>query len=160
MSATPINSMLDSQLFAAVVGALIGILPAYWLGFFNERSKEKKTYKFWLFGLSAELTHIQKCITEIKGVIAQRGTPTKRMNSDFVESARLAIFNYERDLVFLESLTNAYRDIVHTNEMLERLERHEDRDAFRPNASASMDGVERSVQALQALINQKTGKKK
>ena len=160
MSADPTNSLFDSQLFAAVVGALIGILPAYWLGFFNERSKEKKAHKLWLFGLSAELSHIQKCITEIKRVIEQRRTPTKRMNSDFVESARLAIFNYERDLEFLESLTNAYRDIVHTNEMLERLERSDNPEAFRSNASASMDGVERSIQALHALIIHKIGNKK
>ncbi len=151
--------MIESQLFAAVVGALIGILPAFWIGLLRERSREKKNYQAWLFGLSAELSHINKCIVEIEDVIQKGDVSTKRMNSDFVKAARLRIFSYDKDTEFLEMLTNAYRDIVHTNDMLERFEkRTANKQNFQTNVLASMKGVGASVKVLQDSIAWKANK--
>jgi len=153
------TSIFDSQLFAAVVGALIGVIPAYWLGLLHEKSKDKNSYQGWLTGLATELRHIDKCIDEITGVIRKENPSTKRMNSDFIEQARLAIFNFERDADFLESLTNAYRDIVHTNEMLNRYEnKTENRNSMLSNILASMTGVKNSVNDLKTKTEKKRRK--
>ena len=152
----PMISILESQLFAAVVGALIGIFPAYWIGLLHERKKEQKEYQSWLAGLSAELGHIDKCIDEITPIIQGGNPSTKRMNSDFLEQARLAIFSFDVDESFLESLTNAYRDIVHTNDMLNRFEKKvENRNMIQGNTLASMNGVKNSVSALKEKVSQK-----
>ena len=72
-------AILQSQLFAAVVGALIGILPAFGLSLLRENQKEKKSYRAWLSGLCAELNHIQKCIKEISEITKNGKASTKKM---------------------------------------------------------------------------------
>ena len=143
----------DSQTFAAIVGALIGIIPAFILSiWYDKRKKELEDYetrKAWLNGLTAELNHITKVINEITTIVQSGSPSTKRLNSDFIAEARLKIFTYNMDVEFLECLTNAYRDIIHTNGMLKRLEDMvPNHSQFCANVLASMTGVSNSVNCL------------
>ncbi len=143
----------ESQTFAAIIGALIGILPAFMLSYWYDRRKKEledyESHKAWLNGLAAELNHITKVIGEITTIIQGGDVSTKRLNSDFIEKARLKIFTLDMDADFLEALTNAYRDIVHTNDMLERLEKMApNHSQFVQNVISSMTGVSNSVNCL------------
>jgi hypothetical protein len=152
----------DSQTFAAIVGGLIGIIPTFGFSIFYDRCKKKKeereTYFAWINGLSAELNHLKNCTTEIRGYLDTNQIPTKRLNDDFIEKARLVLFSYNKDIHFLESLTTCYRDVVHTNEMLNRLERifletNTTNLPFSRNVISSIDGVNRSISALGVNIS-------
>ena len=149
-------SFAETQLFAAIIGALIGIVPAHLLTAWHERRTGRKDYVSWLNGLFAELKHIEACVNEISDIV-QSGTPsTKRMNEDFLEESRLKFFAFDKDLAFLESLTNAYRDIVHTNAMLDRFEKMAPNHApFQPNVQASMKGVGSSISCLKCKVEQR-----
>ena len=119
----------------------------------KDTTDKKQSYNAWLNGLRAELNHIQDVITEITGIIDSGQVPTKRINSDFLEKARLSLPDHDTDTVFMEQLTTAFRDIVHTNGMLDRLEA-----ATRPkpaSAAASMIGVKASVDALSDTLDAK-----
>jgi Mg2+ and Co2+ transporter CorA len=165
-------ALTDNQT-SAIIGGLIGTvasLGVLWLTIWNENSKrkreDKKNYYTWINALSAEIEHIKNCINEINGYLHKELIPTKRMNSDFIEKSRFVLFNYNKDKDFLVSLTTCYRDIVHTNEMLERLEdmyreTHTNKLSFMNNVKSSMDGVEGSLQILEEKINNiLNGKKK
>jgi len=146
----------DSQLFAAIIGALIGIFPAHLISAWHEKRKDRQTYTSWLNGLLAELKHIDGCITMINQIV-QTGSPsTKRMNSDFVEQSRLTLFGYDKDVDFLQCLTNAYRDLLHTNDMLDRFETMApNHTSFQPNMLACMKGVGASVSCLKCKVETK-----
>jgi hypothetical protein len=118
----------------------------------KEHAKDQKSYRGWLRALRAELHHVRGVIVEITGYVDGGDIPTKRLNYDFIEEARLAIFKHEEDEDFHEILTTAYRDIVHTNGMLDRLEHNPN---LRPNVRSSMDGVLDSVDRLLTKIEAK-----
>ncbi len=151
----------ETQIFAAIIGALIGLIPAFtafilnsWYEKRKKRIADYQTYKAWLNGLTAELNHIKKCINEISNILKKPPSiSTKRMNTDFLEKARLILLGYDEDLDFLESLTNTYRDIVHSNNMLDRLENSESN--VRPNVESSIVGVLGSVHKLSDEIQAK-----
>jgi hypothetical protein len=151
-----LTKITDSQLFAAVIGALIGIFPAQLISAWHEKRKDRQAYAAWLNGLLAELNHIDGCITEITQIV-QKGIPsTKRMNSDFVKQCRLTLFGYDKDVGFLQCLTNTYRDIVHTNDMLDRFEKMaQNHNSLQPNVLASMKGVGASVSCLKCKVEAK-----
>ena len=116
-----------------VAGGAIGFGASWFLARSQRRhaleqkaADERRSYKAWLTGLRAELNHIRKVIDEITPIAAGVNLPTKRINSDFLKEARLVIFKYDEDTDFLELLTTAFRDIVHTNDMLDRLEEETD----------------------------------
>ncbi len=113
---------------------------------------KRAAHKAWLLGLRAELEHLRACIDEIRGILRGPGVPTKRLNSDFVEMARFKFFEYDEESHFLESLTTTYRNIVHTNGMLDRLENNI---GIRGNAMASMNGVSGSVDGLKGKVDAK-----
>ena len=156
-----LSKFLDSQAFAAIIGALIGIIPTAWYAKKRKQQEDRVTYFGWLNGLSAETEHIKKVIQEITGILRAGGICTKRINHDFLEKSRLVIFAYDEDTHFLETLTNAYRDVVHTNDMIDRHERlaasnqTEGATTFVANVLASMEGVGNSINALQALLQNK-----
>lgn len=161
-----IVKFIDSQLFAAIIGALIGIIGVvltFWLSIWHENRKKKQerceAYTAWLNGLRAEIAHVIKCINEISEYVNTGNISTKRMNTDFIEKARLQLFCYDEDIDFLECVTNAYRDIVHTNDMLERLERMffegKAYQTILPNIKASMQGVNNSVNNLKSKVELK-----
>ena len=139
-------------LIGAVIGGLIGAGSAYLVPMIHEKRKEKKEHIAWLQGLSAELKHIGKCITEIKDILNNNGTPSKRINFDFIEKSRLTFFKLNSDVAFLECLTNTYRDIVHTNGMLDYFGNNPQ---TKSNVLASMQGVENSVKCLDCKVKEK-----
>ena len=158
-----LSKFLDSQTFAAIIGAVIGIIPTYIVSAWHEKKKkqaeDRLTYLGWLNGLSAETEHLRKVIQEITGIIQalQRGELcTKRMNHDFLEKARMVIFGYDGDVGFLETLTNAYRDVVHTNDMLDRHEsavmNNRETTGIHGSVLSSMQGVSNSLKALKEQV--------
>lgn len=158
----------ESQSFAAIIGGIIGIIPSFAITYFYEIYKKKRNdsdnYRAWMNGLLAELTHISGCIDEIRGFASKNQVPTKRMNSDFIEKARMVLINYNTDKSFFIILTNCYRDIVHTNDMLNRLERYSaeknpDFIGFFVNVIASLNGVSGSISKLESELNNKINKK-
>ncbi|MFA5994240.1 MAG: hypothetical protein WC823_04745 [Parcubacteria group bacterium] len=86
-----------------------------------------------------------------------RGVPTtKRLNEDYIKSLRFKLLEFENDITFLEVITNAFRDIEHTNGMLDRLEEN-----FKPgdksinNVIGCLDGVKSSVEKLKDSLRYK-----
>lgn len=148
------DNFFNSNIFATIIGGAIGIISAIfttiWYNGHQALKAQCENYKAWCNGVKAEINHILKVIDEIDKILKEHGVPsTKRLNYDYLEQARVKIIMYESDLVFLEILTNAYRDIVHTNGMLDRLE--EDVSKHKNligNTQASIDGVRNSVKAL------------
>jgi len=149
------KSLLDSQLVAAIVGALLVIIPTYFISKKQENRKGLQKHIAWLNGLLAELCHIEKRIAEINDTISRGGISTMRMNSDFLEKSRTNLFDYNPDIDFLESLTKAYGDVVHTNNMLNRFEAIRGDQVFLRNVMASMQGVTGSVTTLKQKVEQK-----
>jgi hypothetical protein len=152
----------DSQMFAAIIGGVIGIIPTFTVTYFYEFYKKKRDdsdkYRAWMNGLLAELTHISGCIAEIKGFASKNQVPTKRLNSDFIEKARMVLIDYNTDKSFFIILTNCYRDIVHTNDMLNRLENNPALGFF-ANVIDSLNGVSGSIINLEKELNNTMAKK-
>lgn len=143
--------LLDSKLFAAVVGGFIAIFSALVVEGWKRKMTRHERHRAWINGVSAEILHLEKVIEEIDSII-KTDISTKRLNHDFIEHSRLAVTEYESDKRFIELLTNVYRDIVHTNDMLQRLEHSK---AHRPNVQNSVRGVRNSVLALKEALERK-----
>ena len=152
------TSFWDSNILAAFVGGLIGffssLVTSIWYTNRQKKILRYQGYYSWCSGVLAEIRHLLKVVDEIKDILDRRGVPsTKRLNHDYLEQARIKVIDFEDDLILLESLTNAYRDIVHTNDMLDRLERDfETKPSFLSNVVSSMVGVKNSLVALQANV--------
>jgi hypothetical protein len=119
------ESFLNSSLFAAIVGAVFVIIGVVLAARITSRAEERKarhSFQAWLHAVLAELRHITKTIDhlldETPKFDAKGMASAERMNSDLLEKARLAIFEYDSDDRLLESLTTFYRFVVHTNTML------------------------------------------
>lgn len=160
----------DSQLFGVIVGAVIGgvigiianLLAVY--GNYRstirvERDKRNKKRSALRNGLLAEIIHVDYVIGEIMLVMSQsHQVCTKRINSDVVGGLRLVLPEYEDDLEFLVRLTNAYRDIVHTNNMLDDLEvantpgNQTKFSQLFPSVIASLKGAKGSVEAVREKL--------
>jgi len=77
------------------------------------------------------------------------------LSAGFLEASRLNWCEYDQSVDFLESLGEAYADIVHTNGMLDRAEeRHSD--PARQAALKSLEGVKGSVSKLKDKVAEKT----
>jgi len=87
-----------------------------------------REYLSWLRGLVPECDLIMTTIDQLQplytGILqtGQSGCPTKQLNTDFLAAARLGILKHPRAAALFPTLTNAYRDVVHTNEMMTRYE--------------------------------------
>jgi len=153
------SSFIDSQLFSVIIGALIGIMGSlliFLLQYFLNKFQKKKNYTHLLYGIKAEDSHLLKVIEEIKGILDRGLSSTKRLNFDFLQSTRFKALEFDEDIEFSEILTNAYRDIDHTNDMLNRLEFiPEMGTSFINNVKASMIGVERSIIKLNEKVDLK-----
>jgi hypothetical protein len=157
-----LSNILDSKTFAAITGVVFGIILTAWREKRKKQRDDLRAYLGWLHGLEAETDHLKKVILEITGImqaIQPGGLCTKRLNHDFLEKARMAIFGYDVDAGFLETLTNAYRDVVHTNDMIERHEQavmnNRDTAGIHGSVLASMQGVNNSVEALRVKLSEK-----
>jgi hypothetical protein len=157
------QSFFTSNIFAAIIGGAIGFFSSIFTSIFynghQARIIKYEDYMAWCNGVKAEINHLLKVISEISSIL-DKGIPcTKRLNHDYLEQARIKIPSFESDLKFLETLTNAYRDIIHTNNMLDRLERDfGNRPQIIGNVVASIDGVKKSVQSLNTGLDTKLSK--
>jgi hypothetical protein len=154
------SSFFESNIFATIVGGAIGffssIFVSIWYSGHHDKVLRYNNYKGWCNGVRAEINHLIKVIDEISSILKENVPSTKRLNHDYLEQARIRIVDFESDISFIESLTNAYRDVVHTNEMLNRLESNFEKSPNSiANVKASMDGVKNSIQALNTKLDVK-----
>lgn len=157
------TSFWTSNIFATIVGALIAIAGSLLIFFIaksweKQRDAEKKeqNYKSLLLGIKAEVNHILKVITELDSILTEGIASTKRLNQDYLQSSRFKIIEFDSDLDFMEILTNAYRDIDHTNGMLDRLEFSlASGNFFIGNVRASLFGVQSSIKKLKESLDKK-----
>jgi hypothetical protein len=99
------------------------------LNFRNEAHKRSlsahNAYASWLRGLIPECEFLLTCLDELQPAFFtgdQVAIPTKRFNNDFLAAARIEMMKHPRSEVLLPKLTPAYRNVTHTNEMMDRLE--------------------------------------
>ncbi len=111
------------------LGFLFGFLSAFlsafliniWIEGHRNKVKIYNDSKAWFNGIKAEINHLMKVSNSIKDVLKSNLTCTLRLNHDYLENARLRITEFESDINFIESLSDTYREIVHTNGMLDIL---------------------------------------
>lgn len=155
------TTFYNSTIFATIIGGLIGIFGSLLIFFCNiwwtnhiDKIKNKKNYLSWLKGMEAEINHLVNVLTELDGILEKGNITTKRLNYDYIQSSRFKIIEFENDINFLEILTNAYRDIEHTNGMLDRLEyTFKPGDPFINNVIASLKGVRASIKKLKEKLD-------
>ena len=146
------------------IGVLAGIVLTQFVSAFYEFVKHLRKRWCWRKGLLAELGKVYDDIIEAKREISAGRAYTKRLNSDFLESSRLAWCECDSRVTFLALLSNAYRDIVHTNGMLDRLEECKKQELLNPSGpktdpapvitSLRVTGIR--VGRLRATFEQKT----
>jgi len=143
---------------AAIVGAIIGIigsllgacLPLIWAVRYNRFQGELEKHDqflMWLRGIIPECEYIVVCVDELAtpfvDTMAGRilACATKRLNSDFLEAARLGILKHPRGANVFLPLTTAYRNVTHTNEMMDRAEQELARARGSQNPHAIIGGI-------------------
>jgi len=146
---------VPDEILAALVGGAIGLLaasvPLLW-SLHYERYKRAlnshRDYLAWLRGIIPECEFIITCIGQLlpvyQGMLqpgAQLVCPTKRLNSDFLAAARLGVMKHPRSVILFPLLTDAYRDVVHSNDMMTRFEDTYQRVIGTPNAAAQLAGI-------------------
>ena len=123
------------QPFIPLLTAFIGAASAWLLAIvwsriydsYRRRIERHEDYLAWLRGLKIECLHVVECIKEIRdgegGYIAiQKGKfscPVKKLNHDFFQQARFSVIRHPRSCKLQEPLTKAFRDVEHTNSMME-----------------------------------------
>lgn len=131
------NNRMSDSVAGAIVGGTIGFVSALAVAvlsllfsFRNEAYKRSlaahNAYVSWLRGLIPECEFLLACLEELRPAFFTTGQvaiPTKRFNYDFLAAARIEIMKHPRSVVLFPKLTAAYRDVVHTNDMMDRLER-------------------------------------
>jgi hypothetical protein len=128
---------MSDSVQGAIVGGIIGFVSAFAVAvlsllftFRNETYKRSlaahNAYVSWLRGLIPECEFLLTCLDELQPAFftgGQVAIPTKRFNYDFLAAARIEIMKHPRSVVLFPKLTAAYRNVVHTNHMMDRLER-------------------------------------
>jgi len=166
---------MPDSILGAIIGALIGLisglavagLSIIWTYRHDEYRRALSTHReyiSWLRGLVPECELILLSIEELRptydDMIATGNLrcPTRRLNSDFLAAARLGVMKHPRGCRLFPPLTRAYRDVVHTNDMMARFEARyretagadqwrEMEGILRPTAEC-MPGVRSSVESL------------
>ena len=128
---------MSDSVGGAIVGGIIGFVSASAVAvlsllftFRNEAYKRSlaahNEYVSWLRGLIPECEFLLSCLDELQPAFLRSGQvaiPTKRFNYDFLATARIEMMKHPRSVVLFPKLTAAYRNVVHTNDMMDRLER-------------------------------------
>jgi len=126
---------MSTELIAATIGGLIGIagssLAFVWSFFYDKYRAALEShdrYHSWLNGLGYECDHALATINELVPSLecnrqGDRRLLLKHLNTDFLAQARTAVLEHERSQGLFPTLTAAYRNIAHCNEMLDRWER-------------------------------------
>jgi hypothetical protein len=173
---------MSDAIAGAIVGGLIGfisglavaalsILWTYRHDQYRRALVTHREYLSWLRGLVPECELIVSSIDELQptynGMLTSGDLrcPTRRLNSDFLAAARLGVMKHPRGSRLFAPLTRAYRDVVHTNEMMSRFETRyrevtgsanrwqEMQGILRPTAEC-MPGARASVEALLAAARE------
>src|SRR5438094_4287249 len=130
---------MSDAIAGALVGGLIGfisglavavlsILWTYLRDQYGDALVTHREYLSWLRGLVPECELIIASIEELRptyeGMLAGGNLrcPTRRLNLDFLAAARLGVMKHPRGCRLFPPLTRAYRDVVHTNDMMARFE--------------------------------------
>src|SRR5881392_313763 len=130
---------MSDAIAGALVGGLIGfisglavavlsILWTYRRDQYGDALATHREYLSWLRGLVPECELIVASIEELRptyeGMLSggDLRCPTRRLNSDFLAAARLGVMKHPRGCRLFPPLTRAYRDVVHTNDMMARFE--------------------------------------
>lgn len=145
---------MSDEVVGAIVGGVIGLLGASiplgwsWISTRFEAAKAiHNTYTSWLRGLIPELEHLEGCVQEIKApydCMANGGNlvcPTKELNTDFLAQARVGIIGHPRAEILFRPLTEAYRDCIHTNDMMRRFEKKYQQATTSQNPRADLAGI-------------------
>ncbi len=159
----PETNNIIPVILPTIIGAVIGIVGSLLIFFLNDKKETEKIkannhqkHLAWLKGIKAEINHLIKVIDEIYKILEDQNVPsTKRLNYDYLQNARLKILEFDTDINFLEILTNAYRDIDHTNGMLDRLEQYGLNCPFIENVKGSLIGAKNSVLSLNKTVDNK-----
>ena len=143
-------SSLAIALFAAVVPLLAGW--AYQR--FTAQTEKWESFRGWINALFIEIEHERRTLTQINGVLHSPSAPTKRFNDDLFAAGKSELISFERAPNFFGQLTRAYRDLKHTNAMLDRLESYREAhptqtdEGIREPCKKCMGGVTDSLNAL------------
>lgn len=128
---------MSDSIAGAIVGGIIGFASALAVAglsvVFSLRNEAYKrslarhnAYISWLRGLIPECKFLLTCLDELQPAFftgGQVAIPTKRFNADFLAAARIEMMKHPRSVILFPKLTAAYRNVAHTNEMMDRLER-------------------------------------
>ena len=110
---------------AALAAALLPMLFAFRNDQYRRAFRAYSEYASWLRGLIPECEFLLQCVDELQPAFSTGGQvtiPTKRFNYDFLGAARTEMIKHPRSITLFPRLTAAYRNIVHTNDMMDRLE--------------------------------------
>lgn len=115
-----------------IVATLIAaIVPIAWALHYDRYKKSLDEHQYWtawITALKSEVTHQLSSLSEIDSAFQQMnarkqlGGVTKRFNDDLFETARKQIIQHQRSPHVFTLLTRTYRDVAHTNAMLDRFE--------------------------------------
>lgn len=165
---------MSDEISGAIVGGLIGfvgaLIPLYHSTCYSRFSRaveEHERYHSWVRGIVRECEHLAESANEVKGLYdaivsgGEIAPPTKELNTDFLGQARSAIIAHPRSPELFGPLTKAFRDCIHTNDMMRRFEhlcgKTEDRPTLaRPLASTikSCEGVLTSISELRKVADE------
>jgi len=108
---------------SAVLVAVISLLLTLRNEAYKRSLAAHNAYISWLRGLVPECEFLLTCLDELEPLAVTAGqVVTKRFNYDFLAAARIEMIKHPRSVVLFPKLTTAYRNIVHTNDMMDRLE--------------------------------------
>jgi hypothetical protein len=130
---------MPNAILQTLVGGVIGFLSAlavaalsiFWAYCHDRYRRAVRThyeYLSWLRGLVPECEFIISTLNQLRpeydDMIKSENLrcPTKQLNADFLAAARLGIMKHPRGTQLFPMLTSAYRDVVHTNDMMTRFE--------------------------------------
>jgi hypothetical protein len=149
---------MSDAISGAIVGGVIGFISglavaalsivwAYWHDRYRRALARHNEYLSWLSGLAPECEFIVSTLDQLGPTyvgMQNNGTlmcPTKRLNSHFLGAALVEIIKHPRGSTLFPKLTSAYRDVVHTNDMMARFEKRYSETAGSPNQWAEMQGI-------------------
>lgn len=128
---------MTEQTIGIIVGAVIAIvascIPLWWAhcsAKYQAALAQHEQYASVLRGLIPELQHLHGCATELTNLYKSTRDggdlicPTKELNTDFLQDSRLKMTSHPRSENLFRSITEAYRDCVHTNDMMRRFEEY------------------------------------
>ncbi len=146
----------DSVSAVIALSAIIGASLTQVISFIARRLAYWQLRKAWRIALSLELEYLLGVIVDLMKDVKGHGYSIKRLNDDFLEDARLKGYTFDVCPTFLKRLAAAYRDVVHTNSVLDiALETYRKGLVNDAPGLESLDGVSKSIKALKKYLDRK-----